>query len=109
MTRRPPAALNITLITWQLRQQLPLTNCPEGANGAKAVNHGGLACGSVACVADAGQNGGHDRAVCQGNATALKPVNQTFEDLSMTFGRKGETGSDACMRQRIKLARSVLG
>ena len=71
---------------WQLRQQLPLTNCPEGANGAKAVMHGGLACGSVACEAEAGQNGGHDRAVCQGNATALKPVNQTFEDQSMTFG-----------------------
>ena len=32
--------------------------------------HGGLACGSVACVADAGQNGGHGRAVCQANATA---------------------------------------
>ena len=70
MTRRPPAALNNTLIAWQLRQQLPLTNCPERSNRAKAVMPVGLACGSVACVADAGQNGGHGRAVCQANATA---------------------------------------
>ena len=53
-----------------MRQQLPLTNCPEGANGAKAVMPVGLARGSEACVADAGQNGGHGRAVCQANATA---------------------------------------
>ena len=50
LTRRPAAALNNTPGAWQLRQQLPLTNCPEGSRQGESGEAGCLALGAKRIV-----------------------------------------------------------